>query len=253
MLGKKGWGRRDSMACAYAAVVELNGWAVVHVEPSSRRGRSEAAHRLRSRQNPLGFRTARPSLFHSVMCARPPVAPRTCMVGAVFRSTSASIPSGPRAEASVRVRRDFKAWASVPSDGGRPRGCCGGEGGKDAEGGRRKAASKRGSLSGRDGLTPGASPDLDSCMRTLIVSSGWQHSCGAPKERRGDVSEDEPSRPASTAAQKRWAHRFHRARDPSSSQLSGEPDGLLVSGARHGGPDRASVLLRGAEYMRACG
>ena len=26
-------------------------------------------------------------------------------------------------------------------------------------------------------LTPGARPDLDSCMRTLMVSNGWQHSC----------------------------------------------------------------------------
>ena len=26
------------------------------------------------------------------------------------------------------------------------------------------------------GLTPGARPDLESCLRTLIVSSGWQHS-----------------------------------------------------------------------------
>ena len=25
--------------------------------------------------------------------------------------------------------------------------------------------------------TPGARPDLESCMRTLIVSNGWQHSC----------------------------------------------------------------------------
>ena len=79
------------------------------------------------------------------------------------------------------MRRDFKAWASVPSDGGRPRGCCGGgvERRRKAEGGEQE-----GSLSGRDGLTPGASPDLDSCMRTLIVSSGWQHSCRAPKEGR---------------------------------------------------------------------
>ena len=181
VLGKKRWGRRDGRVCAYAVVGELNGWAVVHVEPFSSRDCSERAHR--SRQNPLGFRTARPSLFHSVMCARPPVAPRTCMVGAVFRSTSASIPRGARAEASVRVRRDFRAWASVPSDGGRPRGCCGG--GVERTRKAAKAASRRGSLSGRDGLTPGASPDLDSCMRTLIVSSGWQHSCGAPKDGGG--------------------------------------------------------------------
>lgn len=37
---------------------------------------------------------------------------------------------------------------------------------------------------GKKTRTPGARPDLESCMRTLIVSNGWQHSCRVVRVRK---------------------------------------------------------------------
>ena len=135
------------------------------------------------------------------------------------------------------------------------------------------------------GLTPGARPDLESCIRTLMVSSGWQHSYmrnakvdrgsqpgrGSRKERSRNMARG-PGRAWHRSRRiRRWGqeyerelastfvrrlkvargsgrqrgvtYRFHRACDASSGQLCGEPDGLLLCGARHIGVRSCTLVV----------
>jgi hypothetical protein len=64
--------------------------------------------------------------------------------------------------------------------------------------------------------TPGARPDLESCMRTLIVSNGWQNSCSAMRIRK-DLD---------------WVqmtHRFHCSRYAPSRDMGAKTDTLSIS------------------------
>lgn len=71
--------------------------------------------------------------------------------------------------------------------------------------------------------TPGASPDFESCIRTLMVSSGWQASCSPPFQQR----------PFSFPQQS--THRLHCARETSSGDVRRESDWFLVAlGFGHG-------------------
>lgn len=73
----------------------------------------------------------------------------------------------------------------------------------------------------RDGHTPGARPDLESCMRTLMVSSGWQHSFTGNS--------------FSTASHEleRITHSFHGASHPSCGDMGSEAYMLFIFVARH--------------------
>ena len=97
---------------------------------------------------------------------------------------------------------------------------------------------KKGKRKGTGGLTPGARPDLESCMRTLMVSSGWQHSCRQEKTRSSEQSEnlrgEEGGGPAlGLGKEEGRTYGFHGAGKAAGHELGREPDGLLVSGARH--------------------
>ena len=71
--------------------------------------------------------------------------------------------------------------------------------------------------------TPGISPDLESCIRTLIVSRGWQTSCQFPRSMSS----------CRTYATRKCAHRLHTAGDTTSGDVCGKAYRFLVR-SRHG-------------------